>query len=215
MQTINEKSHYASLISTLKKEYNNAKIGKVMNPNDIYLLDIVYNLLYSFIIPLTEVEKKKLLVLYKNILYKSKNICNTDISDKYQISKKDNTIQAEKTDCNNIPVNQTVYYWQESLISKTQANILTDITNMSYFVSKSKSSVSSFETGFTITYTSIGRISFYFPNSTLLNYEIRDVDNLVITNSFDIALETDTKGVLITSKNIYSYGQIFFKIKKS
>ena len=45
MQSINNKSHYATLISSLNKEYLNAKLGKTLKPNNLYILDIVYNLL--------------------------------------------------------------------------------------------------------------------------------------------------------------------------
>lgn len=214
MQTINEKSHYATVISSLKKQYVNTKIGKVLNPNDIYILDVVYKFLDECCLPLTDCEKKDLLDIYKKLLYKSNTICTSNYQDKYQVSKKNKTIQAEKTDCNNFNTPVYSYYWQENSVSKTQTQILAEILNDSYFTNKSKTSIAKFNEGIEIPYNNVGRISFYIGESKTLNYEIRDIDNLVITDSFDIKLEPNTGGTLITSKNIYSYGQIFFKIKK-
>ena len=74
MQQINEKSHYSTIISSLNKEYKKTKLGKTLTPNDIYLLDIVYNLLQGCCLELSDIETKKLLQLYNNILFNSKII---------------------------------------------------------------------------------------------------------------------------------------------
>ena len=103
MQQINEKSHYATLISSLNKEYTKTKIGKPLTPNDIYLLDIIYNLLNGCCLELSSLEYRQLLNIYNNILFNSKVICNNSYQQEYQITKKDKFIQAEKTDCNTIP----------------------------------------------------------------------------------------------------------------
>ena len=64
MQQINEKSHYSTLISSLNKEYKKTKLAKTLTPNDIYLLDVVYNLLQGCCLELSDIETKKLLKIY-------------------------------------------------------------------------------------------------------------------------------------------------------
>lgn len=214
MQTINEKAHYSTLISSLNKQYELVRLGGNYTPSDIYLLDVIYNLLNGCCLILDVFDIKKLLDLYNTILHKSNSICNNNYQDKYQTSKRNRTIQAEKEDCNNIGEIDNLYYWQETNIANTQQNILSEITSLSYFSGKNKSSLTALNAGITIPYTSVGRISFFIVNSESINYEVRDIDGLLITNAFDIVLSTTIKGALITTKNIYSYGNIFFKIKK-
>ena len=96
MQQINEKAHYSTLISSLNKEYKKTKLAKTLTPNDIYLLDIVYNLLQGCCLELSDIEIKKLLTVYNNLLFGSKVICNNNYQETYQMSKKDKFIQAEK-----------------------------------------------------------------------------------------------------------------------
>ena len=96
MRQINEKSHYATVISSLNKEYKKTKIGKLITPNDIYLLDVVYNLLQGCCLELSDIEIKKLLKIYNTLLHTSKIICNNNYQEIYQMSKKDKFIQAEK-----------------------------------------------------------------------------------------------------------------------
>ena len=78
MQQINEKSHYSTIISSLNKEYKKTKIGKTITPNDIYLLDVVYNLLQGCCLELSDIETKKLLKIYNTLLHGSKVICNNN-----------------------------------------------------------------------------------------------------------------------------------------
>ncbi len=218
MQQINEKSHYSTTISSLNKEYKKTKIGKTITPNDIYLLDVVYNLLQGCCLELSDIETKKLLKIYNTILHTSKIICNNNYQEVYQMSKKDKFIQAEKTDCNTIPIQPVitkVYYWQEPL-GVTTDDILELIESGTYLETKFSDSISVFEEGKDINYTDIGLICFALNNVYLTdNYHIYDDDNNAdITTGFESFYNEDLKTRIFISNNNYSYGIMNFKIKK-
>ena len=218
MKQINEKSHYSTLISSLNKEYKKTKLAKTLTPNDIYLLDIVYNLLQGCCLELSDIEIKKLLTVYNNLLFGSKVICNNNYQETYQMSKKDKFIQAEKTDCNNIPLQPIItkiYYWQEPL-GVIVDDILELIESGTYLETKFSDSISIFEEGKDINYTDIGLICFALNNSLLTdNYHIYDDDNNAdITNGFESFYNEELQTRIFISNNIYSYGVMNFKIKK-
>ena len=218
MQQINEKSHYSTIISSLNKEYKKTKIGKTITPNDIYLLDVVYNLLQGCCLELSDIETKKLLKIYNTLLHGSKIICNNNYQEVYQMSKKDKFIQAEKTDCNNIPLQPIItkiYYWQEPLVVIVD-DILELIESGTYLETKFSDSISIFEEGKDINYTDIGLICFALNNSLLTdNYHIYDDDNNAdITNGFESFYNEELQTRIFISNNIYSYGVMNFKIKK-
>lgn len=214
MQQIYEKSHYATLISSLNKEYKKAKIGKSITPIDIYLLDTVYNLLQESNLTLSDTEKDKLLKIYNILLYNSKVICNNTYNEVSQMSKVDNFIQAENTDCNNIPsevILGIISYWQEDSITNTIEDIIPEINNRV----KLNTTYLDFSDGKIITYSNIGRICFLLNNETSINYSIYDELNNDITSLFDIQYVSYVSSVIIVSKSIYSYGDIKFKIIKN
>lgn len=215
---MNEKSHYATLISSLNKEYNGTKVGKSLTPNDIYILDIIYKLLQGYCLTLSDVELKKLLNLYNSILYNSKIICNNSYQEIYQMSKKDKFIQAEKSDFNIIPSQPTlcnIYYWQENGINIDIEDIFNNY-NTSYFLNKSFDTSSNFENiGKTINYEYIGRIFFYATNSDNKKYEFFDGLNNDVTDIFDNVYISDENSTIFVSKDFYSISNVFFKIKKT
>ena len=218
MRQLNEKAHYSTLISSLNKEYKKTKLAKTLTPNDIYLLDIVYNLLQGCCLELSDIEIKKLLTVYNNLSFGSKVICNNNYQETYQMSKKDKFIQAEKDDCNNIPLQPIItkiYYWQEPL-GVIVDDILELIESGTYLETKFSDSISIFEEGKDINYTDIGLICFALNNSLLTdNYHIYDDDNNAdITNGFESFYNEELQTRIFISNNIYSYGVMNFKIKK-
>lgn len=219
MQQINEKSHYSTIISSLNKEYKKTKVGKTITPNDIYLLDIVYNLLQGCCLELSDIETKKLLKIYNTILHTSKIICNNNYQEVYQMSKKDKFIQAEKTDCNTIPIQPKVtkiYYWQEQSYLTTITNIIPLLTSTNYFTNKLFDTYSNFEnTGKTINYPYLGRICFYATESDNKNFIITDVLNNDVTDVFDTNYSSTLNNTLFVSKDFYTSSDIFFKLKQT
>ena len=217
MQQINEKSHYSTIISSLNKEYKKTKIGKTITPNDIYLLDVVYNLLQGCCLELSDIETKKLLKIYNTLLHGSKIICNNNYQEVYQMSKTDKFIQAEKDDCNTIPTQPKVtkiYYWQEQSYLTTITDILPLLTSTNYFTNKLFESYSNFENiGKTINYPYLGRICFYATESDNKNFIITDVLNNDVTDVFDTNYSSTLNNTLFVSKDFYTPSDIFFKFK--
>ena len=216
MQQINETSHYSTIISSLNKEYKKTKLGKTLTPNDIYLLDIVYNLLQGCCLELSDIEIKKLLQLYNNILFNSKIICNNNYQETYQMSKKDKFIQAEKTDCNNYPSNTNyIYYWQEDGPSITISEITDLLDDFGFIFSKEKDTKQAFSIGKDISYILVGRISFAIVDSKSTDdYIIYDYLNNNVTEGFTKIYIESHKLITYVSNNIYSNGIMNFKIKK-
>lgn len=219
MQQINEKSHYSTTISSLNKEYKKTKIGKTMTPNDIYLLDVVYNLLQGCCLELSDIETKKLLKLYNTILHTSKVICNNNYQEVYQMTKIDKFIQAEKTDCNTIPVKPVtnkIYYWQEVSYLTTIDDIILLVDNEGYFTDKLSDTYSNFENiGKTINYPYLGRICFYATKSDNYKFVITDLLNNDVTDIFDIVYLPDLNDTLFVSKDFYTPSDIFFKFTQT
>lgn len=219
MQYINEKSHYATLIASLNKEYNKTKIGKSLTPNDIYLLDILYNLINGCCLELNDRESRKLLDIYNNILFNSKVVCNNSYQEKYQISKKNKFIQAEKTDCNDIPIQPKVskiYYWQEQNYLTTIDDIIPLTYTTNYFTNKLFDTYANFENiGKTINYEYLGRICFYATESNDQKFIVTDILNNDVTNIFDIQYTLNTNTTLFVSKDFYTPSSIFFKFKQT
>ena len=217
MQQINEKSHYSTIISSLNKEYKKTKIGKTITPNDIYLLDVVYNLLQGCCLELSDIETKKLLKIYNTLLHGSKIICNNNYQEVYQMSKTDKFIQAEKDDCNTIPTQPKVtkiYYWQEQSYLTTITDIIPLLTSTNYFTNKLFESYSNFENiGKTINYPYLGRICFYATESDNKNFIITDVLNNDVTDVFDTNYSSTLNNTLFVSKDFYTPSDIFFKFK--
>lgn len=219
MQQINEKSHYATLISSLNKEYKQTKLGKSINSIDVYLLDIIYNLLQESNLTLSDEEITKLMKKYNTILYNSKVICNNTYQEVYQMSKKDNFIQAEKTDCNNIPseiIEGQIYYWQEEDYNTTIDDIIPLTYTEGYFSDKLFDTYSNFENiGKTINYEYLGRLCFYATESDDRKFVITDILNNDVTDIFDIIYLVDSNDTLFVSKDFYTPSDIFFKFKKT
>lgn len=219
MQQINEKSHYSTIISSLNKEYKKTKTGKTITPNDIYLLDVVYNLLQGEYLDLSDIEIKKLLKIYNTLLHTSKIICNNNYQEVYQMSKKDKFIQAEKTDCNTIPVKAVtnkIYYWQEESYLTTIDDIIPLIDNSEYFTNKLYDTYSNFENiGKTINYEFLGRICFYATESNNQQFIVTDVLNNDVTDIFDIIYLSDLNDTLFVSKDFYIISNIFFKFTQT
>jgi hypothetical protein len=134
------------------------------------------------------------------------------------MTKENIFIQAEKTDCNTIPVKLTdnnIYYWQEESYTTTIENIILLVDDEGYFTNKLSDTYNNFKnTGKTITYEDLGRICFYAVKSDNKNFKITDILNNDITDIFDIEYVVDLNSTLFVSKDFYSPSDIFFKIIK-
>ena len=214
MTNIDTKTHLATIISSLKKDYNSSKILGKLNPLEIDYINIIYTLLHSCGLEISNKKRKELVTLYNRISYNSKNICHKKIIEPIHYNKKEVSIQSECNDCNEVPVqnNSRIYYWQSEVITDNISQIKL-LINPTFLSTKQFDTYQSFESGKTITYSNIGRICFLDSNSNTVNYEIKDNLGNIITDQFDIE-NLPNNQTLIVSKNIMSFGDIFIKIKK-
>lgn len=214
MLNIYEKNHIATVINSLDKIYRQSKINGELNPLDIYYIDIIYKLLYHCNIDISNEQRNQLINIYNNLSFKSDYICaNTNIKP-FHLNTKDTFTQADSTDCKDIPLNGSkIFYWQEESPATSFTDIL-PLLSEEYLEDKLSDTYENFEQGKTISYSNIGRICFVDNNSESTNYEIEDELGNNIYGFFTIINVEDLKYTLFVSKNYYSYGDVFIKIKK-
>lgn len=210
----NEKIHISNVIASLTKIYNQSKLNGQLHSEDIYILDAIYKLMNGCETSINDFQKKTLNSLYNSIINNSKYICSKTIFKNYIVNS-NKFIQAETTDCNTLPIQDLVYYWQEPLgiIDET---ILENIATGTYLDTKPSDLKESFVKGKDINYIDIGLICFALNKvSSIEKYYIFDDDNNAdITNGFESFYNDELKTRIFISYNIYSYGLMNFKIKK-
>lgn len=214
MENINEKSHFTTVIKSLNNNYKYAKINGKINNKELYYLNLIYNILFVYNLDLNIKEKNKFKNIYTKLINSSKNICKANYNLIFKNTIK-NFTQSETDDCDSVPEinNNKIYYWQENSFVTNDQDIV-DLLSFDFLETKSSTSYNSFINGFRINYTNIGKICFVDNNSESTNYEILDELGNNITFSFTIINVPELKYTLIISKNIYSFGEIFIKIKK-
>lgn len=216
MLEVCEKSHIATVINSLDKIYRQSKVNGELNPLDIYYIDIIYKLLYQCNIDISNEDRKQLINIYNNLSFKSDYICpNTNITP-FHLNIKTVTIQNNIDDCDESPIKENkIYYWQEESLETTYQDIV-PLVNQEYLDSKYNDTYSNFENGKNIDYTNVGRICFADnKNIEYANYEITDILGNDMSNFFTLTMIPSQTCNLIVSKNIYSFGEVFIKIKKT
>lgn len=73
MEILNN-NHQYTIIASINKIYNFARINGILKPKELYLLDIIYKLLNNYNI-LSKEQINKLIILYTNILNSSDLLC--------------------------------------------------------------------------------------------------------------------------------------------
>ena len=84
MIIISEKKHISTIISSINKVYNKAKINGKLSIKDIYYLHVIYKLLTNDLFDLTLDENNLLVTTYNKLSYLSKDICPPIILKTYQ-----------------------------------------------------------------------------------------------------------------------------------
>lgn len=210
-----ELSHEQIIVSTLNKIHNQSKIDGVLQIKNVYLLNIIYNLINSCCLELSKDILDKLTNLYLCILNNSNEICHNLEIEKYKSKSINYFVQAESTDCNDFNSFAKIYYWQETNINRNNASVILDINSLNYFTNKLSDTEINFETGLDINYNFISKICFAITDTLITdNYKIYDVLNNDITHTFIKTFITSKKLMLFVSNNNYSYGLINIKIKK-
>lgn len=213
MIIISEKKHISTIISSINKVYNRAKINGKLSVKDIYYLHVIYKLLTNDLFDLTLDENNVLVTTYNKLTYLSKDICPPIILKTYQTTPKIMFEQAEVKDCNNYNSFEKIFYWQETFENNNLEII--DLIDINYLNSKQSDTYVAFNLGKDITYSLIGKICFFALNTKIEdNLKIKDVMNNDVTHSFDKTFIPNINGVLFVSQNIYAHGLINFKIIK-
>lgn len=214
MMDINEKTHTSVVIGSLDKIYNQSRVTGILHSNDVYILDAIYKLLSGCTTSITHIQRRSLISLYNTILNSSKYTCKSIILNKDKVILKSKFTQAEYTDCNTTTNLQKIYYWQEPNITIIEKDIINNVSINGYLQTKSFDTIPNFEIGKTISYTSIGLISFAITNSLETdNYRLYDILNNDITDGFNRTY-LNNKTILFVSNNIYSHSNMFIKLKK-
>ena len=214
MLTVNDKNHTSLVIGSIERIYNRSKIYGKLKIKNLYFIDIIANLLNGGCVTLTSEQINGLLSIYYATTFQSNEICRPTICKTYQSTARPAFIQAEAEDCNDFPKFPKIYYWQETTTTANLANIQPLVDDQGYVEGKSSDTYESFNTGRTIAYSNIGRICFLATESTTTSYTMYDIMGNSVADAFDIVLIPLIKSTLFVSKNIYSHGDIYFKIKK-
>jgi len=211
MLDINEKTHIATVIGSLEKIYNSARMNGQLYPEEIYILESIYKLLSGCTTALTNKNRRTLLALYNKILYRSKYICPSTIMEDHTVKPKIKFIQAETQDCNQVIISPKIFYWQDNLSS--DSTLLVD--DAGYMSDKPFDSYPNFILGKDINYIDIGKICFLATSTSITStFKILDSLNNDVTHTFIISFVSGIKSTFFRSQNIYSHGIINFKIIK-
>ena len=211
MINITIKNHLGVLIGSIDKIYKRAQMVGKLESKEVYYLNIIYKLLNNS--ELTNSQNNQLITFYNKLSFYSDNICPPKVIKKYQTTPKPKFEQAEVTDCNTVPSNKSILYWQE-IYTLNNSQITELIDDTSYLTDKPSDTYENFEIGKNIDYTKVGKIVFLALESDTVNYIIKDILNNDITHTFTIIIIPQLNATLFISDNNYSHGTMNFKIIK-
>lgn len=213
MLDINNKQHISVIIKSLENIYNQAKIYGKLNPRDLNYLNIIYKLLNSCYLDLSLKDIQKLIEVYNKIEFNSEFICAPIIYPKH-IQTKTTFVQAESKDCNNFPISNKIYYWEDFRLSSNITNLLkTEVLTTNYFIDKKFKTKSQFNTGVDIIYTETHKKCFMIFESVITDYIVYNLTtNTTITNDFDIVLIPTLNATLLVTNKDYSAETIKIQI---
>lgn len=211
MINITIKNHLGVLIGSIDKIYKKAQMVGKLESKEVYYLNIIYKLLNNS--ELTNSQNNQLITFYNKLSFYSDNICPPKVIKKYQTTPKPKFEQAEVTDCNTVPSNKSILYWQE-IYTLNNSQITELIDDTSYLTDKPSDTYENFEIGKNIDYTKVGKIVFLALESDTISYIIKDDLNINVTHTFEITLIPHLNATLFISDNNYSHGTMNFKIIK-
>ena len=113
-----------------------------------------------------------------------------------------------------VPVNATVYDWQ---YTETTSSISDAVSiDQAFLDSKQKSSLVVFSSGKVISYTAVGRVALAIQNIDINKFRIQDLFGADITEIvFDNYYNVETRTQIYISKDVFAFGNIFYKITNS
>lgn len=200
--------HLTTLVGSLNTSYDKARFMGRLDSRDIYLLNIIYDIITSCKLMLSLDQYEHITSLYNNLYYTSKNICKT--YDTLKVINSDKTFTQNTATASYIKY-RMISYWQQNSVTDTIVDIIANLDN----IVKQEDTYTAFASGKTITYTNIGRIAFLLNEELSTNYSIYDELGNNVTTLFDVQSLPSKNSVIIVSKNIYSFSDIKFKILKN
>jgi hypothetical protein len=215
MLEINELNNTSVLISSLDKIYNLGRLNGKLKSIDLYVLNIIFKLLSGCCIELTHSQRRTLMDLYRHFYFNTEYICPASNLQKYIPPVISQFTQAESADCNQYPVFEKIYYWQEQDSTKTIDEIATEVPDTGFFNGKLFDTEVKFETGVDCTFNQIGRLCLAVLDTLSTDtYKIYDYLNNDVTNMFQTRYVDDINTILFLSNNVYSHSITNLKIKK-
>jgi hypothetical protein len=214
MIEITDNNHALVLNASLKKLHDQARLNGKLESQDLYVLNLLFNLIHECNVTISNKQRKQLECLYITLYNNSKYICKVKTVTGFQVNLDTKFIVRENTDQNIYPVISKVSYWQEPIGVDAQ-EIVDLIATGTYIDTKPAATKEIFESGVDVTYTDIGLIVFALNCSEeTTKYAIYDVLNNDVTNGFQSFYNGDLLTRIFISFNIYSFGTINFKIKQ-
>jgi hypothetical protein len=216
MLEINKINNTSIIINSLDKIYKKAQLTAKLNSSNLYILNVIYDLLDNCCLELSNEQRIKLMDIYRNLYFCSENICKVSNIKKYKIEPKIVFEQAETTDCNQYTKFENIYYWQEENFDYTINNVLPLISQTGFFQNKLFDTEVNFNLGVDCSFSKIGYVCFAILDSLKTDtYKIYDILNNDITHMFQRVYVNEINTILFVSNNIYSHSITNIKIKKT
>lgn len=211
MLDINEQSNTSTILNSLDKIYNKAKIKGKFKSINLYVLNIIFKLLNNESLELTDCQRKDLVDLYIKIYFGSENICNNITITKCFIQSPTPFVQEQSTSCTEHEEFDDIYYWQEPTYDENETET---ILETGFFDNKLFDSKANFINGVDCTFNDVGKLFFAILNTQESNnYRIFDVLNNDITHTFTKLYSEPINAIIFVSNNLYSYSITNLKIK--
>ena len=103
-----------------------------------------------------------------------------------------------------------VYYWQMTNVTD-DVTAVEQLISESYLSTKPSTNLSSFQDGFTVGYSNIGRIAFAILQTDIQDWQIFDTLGNDVTSAFDTFYNEALQATVYVSKEIYTYSTIYFR----
>jgi hypothetical protein len=214
MIEITENNHALVLNASLKKLHNQARLNGKLESEDLYVLNLIFNLLNECNVTISNKQRKQLECLYITLYNNSKYICKVKTVTGFPVNLDTKFVVADKNEQVVVLPVPSVVYWQESL-GITYQNILDLVASGTYLETKDAATREVFAEGIDIVYEDIGLIAFALNCSEEdTEYEIYDVLGNNVTEGFQSHYNDELKTRIFIGNNLYSIGTMKFKIKQ-
>lgn len=216
MLKIKKRDHLETLVSSINKMFFIAKTKGIINNKELYLINLIYKLIsaesFEF---LKDSERMVLITLYYKIINKYSFLCKSELTRSYYFESISTNEVYTPDDCYAYPIYNKIFYWQEASYITTDDILIPIVDDTGYFNDKLSDTFANFELGKDIEYNNIGRVCFAIMEAEETStYEIKDALGNNVTHTFDLTFIEQINTTLVVSQNIYSHGNMTFKIKK-